>query len=387
MPVARDDREVYYFDIVGAREAGFAPFRHDYKPRFERIKAAFAQDLPERIKPINPRVLTRTVDPYLPIATLRRQFEGKGRQLGGFMFLIRGLYSKRANGKGRVNATEKTPWRDLDLGCPRWGHWASSGGSPAGGIHEVHPMAMLHLNMYVGVYERRSWYWETIFDFDRKIEAATGKGREELIDRKHQFMNMLDIQTGQPKRKGVKRYFRDFPLPEQRRQVTGPPDVIVVPEGGELDWSDMERAAKRLLEAEMEHGCYAITDFDVYAIDMRGCYTHATSTGVVDTLFLAMVANHVYHASFFWSMEIAIDWISKQDGCDYGEARNKLHQVMRDRYRFGYDVYMTAERSPGWWESGWLPEDYPQRVQEMRELQEEGIRNGTMRTAEDVRVW
>lgn len=337
---ARDDAGWYHFDIHGFREAGFTPFNHDYTPQLEPINVPLPQDLPESISSFSPGSLQdKIVDPYLGIAKLRKQFEGKGRKLGGYLLLLRGLRLKDNRQWGKYSIDGRLPkWKDIAMDV-------HSIGMTHEYLPEVHPFAVFHLNYCLGYNERRLNYHDTIRMYDRDIKGATSpEERQAEIDGLNKFRNHAQQSVNVGNKDDFYEMLDFFKRPAQLRQILMPPDTVVIPEGNPLTWIDLERSVKRLCEDMIDHGFLCVSDIDIIACDTLGAYT----VGIGQEKYIPPVWANYGNISYWVNMHMAWsaclrDWLP--DGNDsYYEFRD----FAKDRYGLSIEEYFMRPLSEGW---------------------------------------
>ena len=202
----------YHFDIRGTRSAGFSVSNHDYEPQLEPIKAVYSQDIPESVRAFSPGGLTEPVDPYLAIAELRKQFEGEGRKLGGFILMLKGLRTDLPDAR-RYSLNKMPHWKHLRMDV-------QSEAMLEHKLPEVHPFAIFHLNYCLAYFERRWNYLDAVTAFGNSIENAPNDlARSEKIQALADFKNraLMSREHGDPK--VTAEFMATFPKPLQLRQI------------------------------------------------------------------------------------------------------------------------------------------------------------------------
>ena len=345
---ARDDAEWYHFDIHGARAANFTTFNHDYTPQLAPINVPLPQDLPESIASFSPGSLqNKVVDPYLAIAELRQKFEGKGRRLGGYLILLRGLRLKDNRHWGKYSIDGRLPqWKDIAMDV-------HSIGMTHEFLPEVHPFAILHLNYCLGYNERRLNYHDTIRMYERDIKGATSEEERQMeIDSLHKFRNHAQQSVNVGNAEDFYEMLDFFKRPAQLRQILMPPDTVRIPEEGlHLDWVDLERSVKRLCEDMMEHGFLCVSDIDIIACDSLGAYTVGIGQDKYIPPIWANYGNISYWANFYFAWGACLrEWLP-----DTEASVHELKEFLFDRYGLSITEYFARPMNDGW--RSWFDED------------------------------
>lgn len=342
---ARDDADYYHFDIHGFRNAGFSTFNHDYVPQLAPIKANLAQDLPQSAKDFSPGTLTSVVDPYLPIAELRKQFGGKGRKLSGYIILLRGLRVKNANGKRYDDLNNVPSWNRLTMGVHSVGTLGTS-------LPEVHPFAVFHLNYCLAYFERRLNFHKTVRLFEGAIKNAPSvEVREEEVEAFQDFTSFAQTDVDVGERADFEAILDGFPKPAQQRQVAMPADTVRIPGSPELQWVDLEGAIKRHMEDMMVHGFVAVDDVCVMACDDLGAYTVGVGKDAFHTVTWTNYGNIAYWANLHFSILNCLhNWLPSTDE-SFAEFRNMVH----DRYGMWLEEYFARDLSDDW--KTWFNQD------------------------------
>jgi len=338
---ARDDAEWYHFDIHGVRAANFTPFNHDYTPQLEPINVPLPQDVPESISAFSPGTLQdKVVDPYFPIAELRKKFEGKGRRLGGYLILLRGLRLRDKRNYGKYSLDGRLPqWKDIAMDM-------HSVGMTHEFLPEVHPFAVLHLNYCLGYNERRLNYHKTIRMYDRDIKGAkTAEERQMEIDSLHKFRNHAQKGVNVGNAEDFYEMLDFFKRPAQLRQILMPPDTVRIPdEGLHLDWVDLERSIKRLIDSMMDNGFLCVSDVDVIACDSLGAYTVGIGQERYIPPIWANYGNISYWVNFHMAWSACLrDWLP-----DTKESPSELNHFIFDRYGLSMTEYFARPMYEGW---------------------------------------
>jgi hypothetical protein len=340
---ARDDAAYYHFDIHGIRDAGFKPFAHDYQPVYAPIDVPLAQDLPDKVVRFSPGSLDTVVDPYLPIAKLRKQFEGKGRKLGGYLVLLDGLWT--ADGSKGYDMNNIPAWNNLAMDFYSYGMTCNA-------LPEVHPFAVFHLNYCLAYFERRINFHELVRTYQEDIKSAPNpQARQEEIDAFNRFKNFSQTSVDQGDPKAFAAILDGFPKPAQQRQVSMPPDTVRIPVGDDcqLGWNDLEASIKRLMEdAIAKRGWIAISCVNVIACDDLGAYTIACGE---DKFSMNTWCNYG-NVAYWVNMQTAFfsclgKWLPDTDK-SFFEFRDFIH----DRYGLWMDEYFARDMDEGW--QGWF---------------------------------
>ncbi len=291
----------------------------------------------------SPGSLNVTVDPYLPIASLRKKFEGKGRKLGGYILMLEGL---RSNVEDHKRYSAKNP--------PRWKHLFMDVHANAmlfSHLPEVHPFAIFHLNYCMAYFERPINYFLSVRGFEQSIRNAKDPAyRNAKADALQEFRTRALMSREIGETKNWMDFLEHFPRPAQRRQTMMPPYTVKIPdENGQLDWIDLERAIKRNVEEMMDQGYLCISTVDVLACDTDGAYTTGMGQDNYCYTNWANYGNNAYWTQLHFAfLDCMAHWLP--DGAE--ESYKSFRDFVHNRYGTWLESYFArdfrCEKGHGW---------------------------------------
>ena len=334
--VVNPETHNYHFDRAACLKANFTQFNHDYKPVHPRINVPFTQDLTEELMAHKKSLFSEEVDPYLPIADLRRLFEGKGRKLAGFQILVKGVRGPITGEKHTVK--KHPPFKDLRcsqlLSGVAWDNLDEYG---------VNHMVCMHLSYYMAFCERMLAYYDTCAYFQEEIATNSDPDRVAACMRTLKaFRKSTCITDNQWDVTKAKKFVSTFPNISLQREALMLPGKVHFPM--EISWATLELAIKDTLEKGVsEKGYIGYGMVDIIACDQDGAITSGHGIGGYDSLSWAENGNAAYHMTLQDDMLI----VMAQDFSHHAHPHRELKDYLWHAYDgFQLDYYMGRKRVP-----------------------------------------
>jgi len=333
----------FYFDINGYKNSNFSAFNHDYKPVHGPINAPMAQDFPKNMKEIDPASFTDDAyDPYMAIASLRRQFRGNGRKLAGFIIYVNGVRGELSEDMP-YTIKKHPPHRKLFVATVPYGlRWDELR------KFDVAHCVTMHLHWYMAFMERR-WNYFRSNQMDNEIiennQDPDGSVWEGLKNFK-KADGMADAQW--PTIIG-KRIAKLYPTPAIRRELFMPSGTV---DFGDLEigWDQMEACLKHTMEKGIkECGYIGYGDLAIVACDNKGAVTVGGPCKGLRPSNYAHWGNLSYHVFLQDSIEAVAykDFAHVSD--DPLECLQEVADMMQNLYDFSYERYLSRKRCTTSW--------------------------------------
>ncbi len=341
MIIDPNDHE-FYFDIEGFKNAGYAPFKHDYKPVHGPINVPLAQDMPKQMRALGHAAMKGTYDPYLAIAKLRRQFQGHGRKLAGFLIFadgVRGKLSDKMPYTVKNHPEHRTLWVATN---PYGSHWKELR------KFDVAHCVTMHLHWYMAFMERRLNYYQTCADLKAKIDDNRDPDGSAWKSLKS-FKGCDGMSDAQWLPIVGKRFEKMYPSPALRRELMMPDGLV---DFGEIDlgWDQVEACLKHTLEKGVrECGYIGYGDLTIVACDSRGAITVGGSGNGLNPLNFAHWGNQSYHVFLQDSIEAVAykDFAHISD--DPMDCLQHVAEMLLNIYDFSLERYLGRKRCTTSW--------------------------------------